>query len=89
MIKIIETRLSIKDIDKLVDHQARIIEIESWDEYINEIKEGKSIFRHGSMHGETISPKSTMENLIFDDFHLSCDIINFVGMKSKLLAYML
>ena len=42
MTKVIETNLSIED-NNIVDHQSRVIEVDSWDEYINEIKEAKCI----------------------------------------------
>lgn len=92
MIKIIETNLSIDENNIIRDHQSRVIEVDSWDEYIQEIKNSKAIYRSsiiGSLHGNTIQNDSKVENLIYDDFHLSCDVINRYGIISKKLAYLI
>jgi len=91
MIKIIETNLSLDNNDNIVDHQSRVVEIENWNDYIKEIKECKSVFRNsilGCLSGYTISTKQlNVENIKYDDFHLSYDIYNSIGMKTKKLAY--
>lgn len=90
MIKVIETNLSMDTADNIMDHQSRIIEVEDWDSFVNEIKEAKTILRNsciGNLHGCTIPKQAKVENIIYDDFHLSCDIYNYVGMKSKKLIY--
>ena len=90
MIKVIETNLSIDNNDNIVDHQSRVIEVESWEKFINEIKECKSMYRNsilGCLDGCSIPRKSEVKNLKYDDYHLSCDIYNYVGVKSKKLVY--
>jgi len=90
MIKVIETNLSLDDNENIVDHQSRVIEVESWEDYIEEIKENISVFRKsisGCLSGYTISKKSEISNIIYDEFHLSCDTYNSAGAKSKKLAY--
>lgn len=93
MIKVIETNLSIYKHDEdhtIKDHQSRVIEVDSWDEYVQEIKDSKVIIRRsiiGSMHGTTIISGAKVENLTYDDFHLDCDVINRFGIYSKKLAY--
>jgi hypothetical protein len=87
MIKVIETNLSISDTGEIKDHQSRVIEVESWDYYTNEIKEARVIIRSsiiGSLHGTSIPSQAKVENLTYDDFHLS---INKFGIKSKKFAY--
>jgi hypothetical protein len=91
MIKVIETNLSINNDNIIIDHQSRVIEIESWDSYTNEFAENISIIKNsciGSLHGATIPRSATIENLTYDDKHLMCDIINYANMKSKKLAYL-
>jgi len=90
MIKVIETNLSLQCDDSIIDHQSRVVEIDNWDNYINEFKECKAISRNsiiGCLNGYTLSPKiSEIKNLKYDDFHLSCDV--YIGnYKSKKLAY--
>jgi len=86
MIKIIETNLSLddNDNDNIIDHQSRVIQVESWEDYINEIKEGISVFRKsilGCLSGCTIPKQSRVENLIYDNLHLLCDVYNCIGWK--------
>jgi len=90
MIKVIETNLSIDEENTIKDHQSRVIEVESWKEYIEEIKDAKSVSRScfiGSLHGNTIPQEVRTENLVHDDNHLSYDIINRFGIKSKKLSF--
>lgn len=90
MIKVVETNLSLNSINEIMDHQSRVIKIENWEEYVNEIKEGKSIHRYsyiGSLHGCTLNADPKVENVLYDDFHLRCDVTNKFGFKSKKLVY--
>ena len=90
MIKVIETNLSIDNENKLRDFQSRVIEIDSWEDIIQEIKDCKTVIRNsvlGCLSGTTIPRESKIENLTYDDFHLSCDVINYAGMKTKKLIY--
>jgi len=92
MIKVIETNLSIDEENTIKDHQSRVIEVDSWEEYIQEIKDAKSVSRNsvlGSLHGNTIPSSAVVEITSLDDFHLDCDIVNRYGILSKKLAYMI
>ena len=90
MIKVIETNLSLDYDDNIIDHQSRVIQVESWDSFINEIKESKTIIRNsvlGCLSGCTIPKQSKVVNLKYDDKQLSCDVYNYIGMKTKKLVY--
>lgn len=90
MIKVIETNLSIDNENTIKDHQSRVIEVESWGGYIEEIMNEESIERKsviGSLHGKTVPSYATVRNLIYDDFHLSYDIYNKFDIKGKKLAF--
>ncbi|MDD4779070.1 MAG: hypothetical protein PHT02_00505 [Tissierellia bacterium] len=90
MIKVIETNLSIQVDNTIIDHQSRVIEVESWKDYIEEIKSAKTVIRNsviGALHGATIPKEAKIENLIYDDFHLKCEVINWLGIRSIKLAY--
>ena len=90
MIKIIETNLSVDGENTIKDHQSRVIEVDSWDEYIQEIKTSKTVVRNsvlGSLHGTTIAHNAKVVNLTYDDCHLDCDVINGLGIKSRKLAF--
>ena len=90
MIKVIETNLSVDNENTIKDHQSRVIEVESWEDYIQEIKEAKSVSRNsvlGSLHGNTIPNNAVVEIISLDDFHLDCDIVNRFGILSKKLVY--
>ena len=90
MIKVIETNLSIDNENTIKDHQSRVIEVDSWEDYIQEIKDAKSVSRNsvlGSLHGNTIPNNAVVEIISLDDFHLDCDIVNRFGILSKKLVY--
>ena len=91
MVKIIETNLLYKD-TTLMAHQNRVIEANSWDDYCNAIKnyDSKAIkFRSlTSIYGATIPREATIQNLKYDDIHLSCDVITRVGCLAKKLAFL-
>jgi len=92
MIKVIETNLSIDENNIIKDHQSRVIEVESWEEYVQEIKDAKSVSRSsflGSLHGKTLPTSSVVEIISSDDFHLDCDVVNRYGILSKKLDYMI
>lgn len=42
----------------------------------------------GSMHGNSVPRECRVDNLKYDEKHLSCDIIYGNGVKSKKLAYL-
>jgi len=91
MVKIIETNLALDESGEIVDHQSRVIEMDSWDSYINEIKNMESVYRHsilGSLHGVTLLKHARIENLLHDDYHLSCDVYNRFNTAKK-LAYLI
>lgn len=92
MIKIIETNLSIDDNNIIQDHQSRVVEVNDWYNYVEEIRNNKSVNRIdilGSLHGGTLPDTATIENFTYDEFHLTCDFTNNFGIKSKKLAYKL
>jgi hypothetical protein len=87
LVRIIETNLSIGNENEIIDHQSRVIEVDSWDKFVNEIKDSKSIDRQGTLWGLTLPRQCRIENLKYDDFHLSCDV--YTDKKQKKLAYLI
>lgn len=90
-VKIIETNLIITTDSKISDHQSRIIEANSWDEYVGAFEnyDGKSVeFKSlTSMIGNSINRELELHNLKYDDFHLSCDFSS-KAFETKKLAYL-
>ena len=92
MIQIIETNLFMDNNNNITDHQSRVIEVESWDKFIDEIKNCRCVMRSavlGSLYGNTVPRSSKVENLIYDEKHLSCDIYNYAKVKTKKLAFLI
>jgi hypothetical protein len=89
MVKIIETNLSMGNNNEILDHQSRVIEVGDWNEFIIEIKEGKSVDRKGTLWGLTLPREPKVKNLKFDEKHLSCDVYKNGGYNSKKLAYLI
>lgn len=93
MAKIIETNLYFNNDNVLIDFQSRVIEVDSWDSYVDEMKKGESVNRNsylGSMIGESF-PRygSNIEDFKCDDYHLSFSFNNGLGWKMKKLAYLI
>lgn len=91
MALVIETNLSIDDKGNIADHQSRVIEVDSWDSYIEEIKSGITKYRMsylGDLVGNSLPRCSKIENLVYDELHLSCDVWNYASILSKKLAYL-
>lgn len=89
MVEIIETKLLMKG-TVVTDHQSRVIKVKSWEDYIEEFITNKSVDRIsilGNLCGLTIPINAIIENLVFDEKHLSCDIINLFFNRSKIFAY--
>jgi len=90
MIKVIETNLSIDEENTIKDHQSRVIEVESWEQYVQEIKDCKVVIRNaflGTLHGTTIPTDAKIYDLTYDENHLDCEVINRFGIASRKLAY--
>lgn len=93
MTKVIETNLSLNPNDgvTIVDHQARVIEVESWESYVEEILSGDMVYR-ASIIGKKMEgysfPKGVIEDFKSDEYHLSYTTTNEVAVI-KSLAYLI
>lgn len=94
MQKVIETNLSMNPnySDTILDHQSRVIEVESWESYIEEILTGEAVYRyalHGSqMEGCSITLNGIIENFKSDEHHLSYELISDLGIDRN-TAYLI
>lgn len=87
---IIETNLSYSEDGELKYHQSRVINSKSWEEYIDNIKAAVSKEYSGTLQGRNIPLHSTVEDLKYDEFHLSCNVYSWVNnnfIKTGKLAY--
>lgn len=85
---VIETNLLLDDCDNVLDHQSRVVEVESWESYAEEIKRGDSVERCsflGHMDGRSLIGK--VLEVDFDDHHGSCITTHKNGRKTKKLFY--
>ena len=94
MVKIIETILSVTD-NSIRDHQSRIIQATSWDEYISYYEKNKDSDREHSpfqsltvLVGDTLPRYGDVTAFDYDSFHSYCEIINPYGVKMIILAYL-
>lgn len=95
MVKIIETNISMKD-KEIMDHQSRVIEAESLDEYtdyyvsrlIGYIDYSVGFKCLTNLVGGTLPRFAEINNLKYDNRHLSCDVFNPEGIQTKKLAYL-
>lgn len=90
-IQVIETNIAIDSNNIIRDHQSRIVEVDSWETYCKAYEEydGKSIaFYSKGMPGNTIQSNCKILDLIYDEIHLSCKIVNHqIGFAATRLAY--
>lgn len=90
-VKVIETNLSMKD-GKISDHQSRVIEINSWEDYCRAFKEynGSAINWFNSITsivGNSIPKDVEILNLTYDNYHLICEFKHRDGWIEKKLSY--
>lgn len=89
-LKVIETNITY-DMQgvEINDFQSRIIEINDWESYVKEIRQRKSVFRIGSLVGESF-PKRYRNVGIFTDsgFHIRVDYWNSEGARVTKLSYL-
>ena len=88
--KIVETNISMKD-GQVYDHQSRVVEADSWDEYTEMYEEydGSPIDRFkaiSEMIGNSIPKDVEILNLKYDEKHLTCDFKHKDGWIEKKLA---
>ena len=84
---VIETNISYGYGEKIVDHQSRVIKVNSWEEYVATYENNSPEKYTGTMFGHNFPSTCRVSNLQYDDFHLSCDI--YGRFTSKKLAYKL
>lgn len=76
-IEVIETNLIIDENNMIRDHQSRIVEADSWNEYCEAHKnyDGKAVFfKSKVLKGNSIQSNCKISNLKYDEIHLSCNI---------------
>ena len=91
---IIETNVSMKD-GIPVDHQSRIVEAKSWDDYVEYYKQNLEPDREHSkfesltnLSGDSLPRYGDIIKFKYDDFHLSYYHIDRHGMITLGLAYL-
>ena len=91
---IIETNVSMKD-GIAIEHESRIVEAKSWDEYVEYYKQNlepdgeHSKFKSlTDLSGDSLPRYGDIIEFKYDDFHLSCYHINRHGMITLKLAYL-
>ena len=89
MVKIIETHLFLDNNNIIKDHQARVIEYNSWDEYVELIKSGKYKLVFGTLEGCILPRNAKVKDLIYDDYHLSCDMFTAVNDRIMKFTYLI
>jgi hypothetical protein len=91
--KVIETNISYVN-GIIGDHQSRVIDISSWDDYVDMFRlydgkaDGDFYNAFGDlMNGYTLPSGATINSLIYDEHHLSCEV-NSIFRTIK-LAYLI
>ena len=96
MVKIIETNLILNENNEIKDHQSRVIEMESWDDYVDEFinpkyKDLKDCLGH--LNGAILLKSMKVSNLEYNNFTLSCDCVRELDVKNlgkdKKIAYLI
>ena len=90
MIKIIETNIIFKNLETPCDVQSRIIEVKSWDDYVDEIKKQKQVNRHsllGDLYGSSFPKGATMKYFDVNEHRLICTFYTFDNTLQMKTAY--
>ena len=97
--KIVETNISYSS-KRLEDHQSRVLEVPSWEEYCDlyrnytgeairdEDVNYKNVY-NTFLRGCLLPKRATIKNLKIDNFHLTCDMNLWNGTPHYKLAYIL
>ena len=76
--KIIKTNLSINaETNEIMDHQSYVQDEENWESFVKKVKNGFLFSNNKQLK---------INNLKYDDFHLSCEVVNPHGFLTKHLA---
>jgi hypothetical protein len=92
MVKVIETHITLDDKGKYNSFQSRVIEVESWESYVNEIKSVESVTRTaiiGHLTGVSLPRNTVVEELKYDKNSLSCYFYDALRNKILKLAYLI
>ena len=94
IVNIIETNLSCDNDWHIKDHQSRMIEVPTWEEYISLFKNydgvasGRDYKCITNMDGCVLPHNAKLLDKEFDEFHLKCKMKLFTGFNQIKLAYM-
>ncbi|MGG0667805.1 hypothetical protein ABE073_04665 [Lederbergia citrisecunda] len=94
MVKVIETNLSLNSNDEraILDHQGRVIEVESWESYVEELFSGETVYRKAlfgdKMEGYSLPVDAIIDDFKSDEYHLSYHATTS-DRKYKCLAYLI
>jgi hypothetical protein len=92
---IIETNISYDDNGNLCDHQSRVIEVDTWQEYCdlytyyNGNYVGDKYKSFGMLMGCVLPKNAEISDLKYDGFHLRCKLKLYNGNIQHKLAYIL
>ena len=73
---VIETNLSCDNQWNIQDHQARIVEVDSWESYVEMYDYNNPEYLKSTMSGLSFYINYEMFDLKYDDNHLSCKFSN-------------
>lgn len=92
--KIVETNIIYSE-STLCDHQSRVLEIPSWEEYCDlyinydgsPVGDYENVYRQ--LIGYTLPKGATIIDLLIDDVHLTCNMNLWDGSPQYKLAYVI
>ena len=76
MIKVIQTNLSIGNEGVIQDHQSLTYEVESWERFIEEVKEGVFNIKNSTMPFGRGKYERPIGNVTHDEYHMTVDYDN-------------
>lgn len=86
---VIETNILEDANGEVADHQSRIIEVGSWDDYVGQYIKNKPLHYRGTMIGFSFKESWEMIDLFYDETHLICEFDDDFGFTVMKLAYRL
>lgn len=93
MVKVIETNISLSPSREMADFQSRVIEVESWQSFIDEVKNKQPVERKsfmGRLNGLTIPVKCNVLNFVeINEYHFKCSVVHYDGRETLKLAYLI
>ena len=91
MVKVIETNVSLYPNGEMADFQSRVIEVESWESIVEEVRLQRVVIRNawvGNLQGTTMPKMCKIKHIEYNEHKLQCLVELYSGRELLKLLYL-